>query len=533
MKTPYRAQISLLIPLAKEAFSPYSGPDEVLRWSSWEDYLGSKKEPARAGRSLIPNPQSQPWIRLPDSRYPGTFRRHIENFLYPGMAERRQGRAESEKRHIPQSTRRWIGLPENGDKLQLSIDISRLKGVETERVAPLEASLDAAEVFEADLGPKRDIYGPIRIGLIHFSIEPPEEGQDSDPESPEWNHAIFKATIGLLQSEMSKVKDHSGGPRNNGATDESSPLILRQSSSLDSCRADVVQTDYAPLVFPLSWLVRTIFGTAESSASNGHPFHKGTHFAAMGPPLAIGDRREYDQNIEEEGRRRLTELSSLSRSDSSAESLEVTSRIYASASRRGTALLNKGSRVDDRRFTTTPEEYASIDGDDFRNFRSYWIQGLLLGMVQHQALKRFSAELGTLGGDVQNNLEPMTDIYEAWLEFRNVAWWADLTYESPPADRLLESFQKTHHSQRIFEELEGDLETYINYASRKQDEATNRKLTWLQVGGVGLVVLGGWGAIVDIGTRGDFTEKGEVITSVLVALVLAVGTALLLLAPRR
>ena len=258
MTATYRMQTSVLIPLAKGAYDTRSGSDRLLTWKPWEEYIGRTE----AVPSLLPNPTSQPWLRVPNSEFPGTFRRHIENFFYPGMAERRQGSERGSGRKIPRNTRRWMGLPQGGE-VRLDMDLSRFRNSAIELPALLTISIDAAEVFEADLGPKLDIYGPVAIGIIHFSVAAEATGLDDGPERSSWSHGLFKAVLGLLSSEMTKVNSKSDSSGSDGSSSADSPLQIHHSGSDIPLAASVSKSDYAPLVFPLSWLVHSV-GSAPS-----------------------------------------------------------------------------------------------------------------------------------------------------------------------------------------------------------------------------------------------------------------------------
>jgi hypothetical protein len=161
-----------------------------------------------------------------------------------------------------------------------------------------------------------------------------------------------------------------------------------------------------------------------------------------------------------------------------------------------------------------------IDGGVARNFRSYWGESLLLGVLQQSCLEEFEQRLAMAGPPRNEKIE---GLYTDWLSFGNLLWWSKLSTVANPPQDLLALLQKAHGSEPLFRELEGDMVTYNERQHRELEDRQGTALFNLQVYGSALLVLGTFVTII-----GLFDSHGLVL-AVLLAIAFAFSAAVLLL----
>jgi hypothetical protein len=170
----------------------------------------------------------------------------------------------------------------------------------------------------------------------------------------------------------------------------------------------------------------------------------------------------------------------------------------------------------------------SLTKADARNFRSYWAESLLVGLVQHDCLEHFQSRLARLGSPVKPDIEPL---YRSWLDFRNLIWWSQLAIATDVPQDLLFALRSARGTERLFTDLEGDLATYSAQRRSVVEDKQAAALRNLQVGGAAIVVLGPLLAIVAMTGESGGTLAALIIASIAAALVFAT-LAHMLLKPR-
>lgn len=128
-------------------------------------------------------------------------------------------------------------------------------------------------------------------------------------------------------------------------------------------------------------------------------------------------------------------------------------------------------------------------GDSFaRNFRSYWAESIICGLLQQYSLEEFQQRLAAFGAHINPEIARLR---EDWLKFRNVVWWSQLSGSSEIPQELLTRLRNEQGTERLFTDLEGDLATYSEY--QHQDALAN-----LQIYGSAIVAFGPLAAIIGL-----------------------------------
>jgi hypothetical protein len=157
-----------------------------------------------------------------------------------------------------------------------------------------------------------------------------------------------------------------------------------------------------------------------------------------------------------------------------------------------------------------------IDGAYARNLRSYWSESLVFGLLQQECLEDFQHRLAEVGDPLKPEIE---DLHRDWLSFRNSVWWSQLSTSTEVPQELLSRLRDELGTERLFDDLEGDLATYSAQQHRRAEDAQAEALANLQVYGSGLVVLTTLATII-----GLFSASGEA-RAFLVLIALAVSVA--------
>lgn len=169
---------------------------------------------------------------------------------------------------------------------------------------------------------------------------------------------------------------------------------------------------------------------------------------------------------------------------------------------------------------TVLTQVGPLTREDARNFRSYWSESLLVGLLQQESLERFQDRLAKLGSPVKPDIEPL---YHAWLDFRNRVWWSQLATSSSIPQELLFRLRNVRGTDRLFTDLEGDLATYSAQRRIVVEDQQAAALVNLQVAGAAVVVLGPLlGIIALTGARG-LSLAILVVTAVIFSILVAAG----------
>lgn len=131
-------------------------------------------------------------------------------------------------------------------------------------------------------------------------------------------------------------------------------------------------------------------------------------------------------------------------------------------------------------------EEKKISNTYARNFRSYWAESIVFGLMQQDCLEEFQHRLAEIRDLRDVSVEKL---YGHWLEFRNVLWWSHLASSRIPQE-LLSALRDALGTERFFTDLEGDLATYSEYQHQCTEDRQETALTNLQIYGSGIVVLG-------------------------------------------
>ncbi|HEU4462300.1 MAG TPA: hypothetical protein VFR75_06895 [Solirubrobacterales bacterium] len=123
-----------------------------------------------------------------------------------------------------------------------------------------------------------------------------------------------------------------------------------------------------------------------------------------------------------------------------------------------------------------------------RNFRTYWAESIIFGLLQQYTLEEFQQRLAAFGGDINPRIGTLR---EDWLKFRNILWWSQLSGSSEIPQELLTRLRNEQGTERLFGDLEGDLATYSEH--QHQDALAN-----LQIYGSAIVAFGPLAAIVGL-----------------------------------
>lgn len=533
----YKFALSLIMPLASNTFDPEDPHDrDPFGWKEWHAYRNGTQM-----RDLTSNPKRQPWIRLPHSSHKGSqpneiFLRHIEELLYPGMSELRDKLDSPEEsasweaafdvafsqKDLP--SERWVGLPKEGVHESLVIDFRQLEEPRSGFQGKLTLSVDAGEVISLSLKPQAD---PVLLGILHLSLGTEgfrtdaveglaHGGKSSGSFGDEWGQLLLKDVVFHISNHVSSLDSKAG--------EAVTPVLSRESSSgaREDSSAGIVGRGDSRFFLSRAWILATYFGVGAGSIrckeglENGNERTlPGGYFVLVAPPSALFDhekessvRQQQAPLSEEEIRKAVIRQAALARSEEDADVAAATGRFLMASTWRGTAILDRGSEnAADGLTSINNDAFWSLNASTLRNLRSYWLQGTIVGILQHQLIKRFANELGLAGSDIST--DKMGDLYGRWLTFGNLVWWSELTYARPPTDRLLRTYRKAVNLQGTYSDLSTDFDTYSSFsernfekAERKHDRDTRDTLSRLQVLGTAVVIIGVGAAISDILGKG-------------------------------
>jgi hypothetical protein len=162
----------------------------------------------------------------------------------------------------------------------------------------------------------------------------------------------------------------------------------------------------------------------------------------------------------------------------------------------------------------TLKEQKKLSNTYARNFRSYWTESIVFGLMQQDCLEEFQHRLAEIRDLRDASVEKL---YGHWLEFRNVLWWSHLASSRIP-QRLLSALRDALGTERFFTDLEGDLATYSEYQHQCTEDRQETALANLQIYGSGIVVLGPLTTVI-----GLVGATGGLLASLLVASLLVAG----------
>lgn len=152
---------------------------------------------------------------------------------------------------------------------------------------------------------------------------------------------------------------------------------------------------------------------------------------------------------------------------------------------------------------------SSIGISFARNFRTYWAESIIFGLLQQYALEEFQQRLASFGGDINPRIGHLR---ENWLKFRNILWWSQLSGSSEIPQELLTRLRNEQGTERLFSDLEGDLATYSEH--QHQNALAN-----LQIYGSAIVAFGPLAAIISLLGATGFLLAVLLGAAVLIALV--------------
>jgi hypothetical protein len=157
-----------------------------------------------------------------------------------------------------------------------------------------------------------------------------------------------------------------------------------------------------------------------------------------------------------------------------------------------------------------------IDGTYARNLRSYWSESIVFGLLQQECLEDFQRRLAEVGDPLKPEVE---ELHRDWLSFRNLVWWSQLSTSTEVPQEIVSRLRHELGTERLFDDLEGDLATYSTQQHRRAEDAQAKALANLQVYGSGLVVLTTLATII-----GLFSASGQA-RAFLVVVALAASLA--------
>jgi hypothetical protein len=131
---------------------------------------------------------------------------------------------------------------------------------------------------------------------------------------------------------------------------------------------------------------------------------------------------------------------------------------------------------------------APLTGAYARNFRSYWAESIVFGLLQQYSLEDFQRRLADFGARFSPGIARLR---KDWLKFRNVLWWSQLSGSSEIPQELVSRLRNEQGTERLFTDLEGDLSTY---SEQQHQEA----LANLQIYGSAIVAFGPLATIVGL-----------------------------------
>lgn len=305
------------------------------------------------------------------------------------------------------------------------------------------------------------------FGLIHLSLEP--EDEDTDPLWWTWaiRSKFRRSTVEYPHLQLCQGEE---------CTDLKGRTPLREliELTLGPPRADFEQQLFTAVMAPCP---------AGCDDDEQAEWRRAIAKRAWTFPLDE-DRRQSDPSEEEEQTVRLGKVTALVRRDAAV-------------------LTNAGP----------------ITKGDARNFRSYWSESLVAGLVQHDCLESFQGRLAGIGRPVKPDIEPL---YDAWLDFRNLVWWSQLSTATPVPQKLLTRLRAVRGTERLFTDLEGDLATYSAQRRSIVEDAQAAALRNFQVGGAGIAILAPLLAIVALTDAHGAELRNMIIGSVLVAALVAI-----------
>ena len=139
--------------------------------------------------------------------------------------------------------------------------------------------------------------------------------------------------------------------------------------------------------------------------------------------------------------------------------------------------------------------------------------------MQQECLEDFQRRLAEVGDPLKPEIE---DLHRDWLSFRNSVWWSQLSTSTEVPQELVSRLREELGTERLFDDLEGDLATYSAQQHRRAEDRQAEALANLQVYGSGLVVLTTLATII-----GLFAASGQArALLVIVAVIASVAVSL-------
>lgn len=160
---------------------------------------------------------------------------------------------------------------------------------------------------------------------------------------------------------------------------------------------------------------------------------------------------------------------------------------------------------------------GGLDAPAVRNLRSYWIDCLLVGLLQHDRLEDLQAELAQLGRAPAD--DDLAELHRRWLAFRNVVWWSQLSRTSAVPQRLLEALRAQLGTDEMFRELNGDFGAYVEHDRQTRAEEQALALSRLQYVGAGIATTGTIATVVPLLGGHGRVNAGLAVVAVVAGLI--------------
>lgn len=165
-----------------------------------------------------------------------------------------------------------------------------------------------------------------------------------------------------------------------------------------------------------------------------------------------------------------------------------------------------------------------IGGMAATNFRSYWTESLVFGLLQQSYIEQFQGRLAEIGALPHKETEKrLGRLHDSWLSFRNLLWWSQPSSSADPPRELLKLLREAQGTDLLFRDLEEDMATYSSLQHRDLEDRQARALTNLQVYGAAAAVLS---TMATVGALFEFSDSGAA-RFVAVALVVSIVAGLI------
>jgi hypothetical protein len=126
-----------------------------------------------------------------------------------------------------------------------------------------------------------------------------------------------------------------------------------------------------------------------------------------------------------------------------------------------------------------------VEGLLARNFRSYWTESLMLGLIQQSCLEEFQRRIVAVDDPQGPSIE---ELHDDWFSFCRLVWRSHPAIVAGPPQELLALIRQARGTGQLFAELEEDFAGYSEHRHRDV-EGRQAAIANLQLYGVPAVVL--------------------------------------------